>query len=260
MPISPLLDDLGAEVALTGRPTRIVSLVPSLTEALEATEPGIVIAATDWCTHPADLDCARIRGTKNPDIAAIIVLAPDLVIANEEENREVDVLALREAGIPVYVTRIETVREALDSMTRLFAAIGRSDPQWLQQARIEWTDPEPVADQRLRALTPIWRKPWMVVGGDTYTGDLLCALGVDNAIEATERYPKVELEELLGTTDVDIAILPDEPYVFTAEDGPEAFTGIPCALVSGRRLTWYGPAMVGAAQELRGALRAALSQ
>lgn len=256
-----LHDDLGAEVPLIGIPKRIVSLVPSLTEALEATQPGIVSAATDWCTHPADLDCARIRGTKNPNVDAIIAMAPDLVIANEEENREVDVLALRAAGVAVYVTRIETVHQALESMTRLLAAIGRPDPQWLVQAREEWTDPEPVAPEPIRAITPIWRKPWMFVGRDTYTGDLLAVLGVGNPLAQSDtaaegRYPKVELENL---PEADIVLLPDEPYVFTEDDGPEAFA-LPSALVSGRRLTWYGPAMVGAAAELRDAIRAALAK
>lgn len=255
--VTRVIDDLGAEVEFTEAPARVVSLVPSLTEALEATHPGIVIAATDWCTHPADLDCVRIRGTKNPDLDAIIAMAPDLVIANEEENREVDVLALREAGIAVYVTRIETIAEAIESMTRLFAAIGRPDPQWLVLASAEWTDAEPVAAEPIRALTPIWRKPWMFVGRDTYTGDLLAALGVINPLaQAEARYPKVEPEEL---PEADIVLLPDEPYVFTGDDGPEAFE-IPCALVSGRRLTWYGPAMVGAATELRDAIREALAQ
>ena len=41
-------------------------------------------------------------------------------------------------------------------------------------------------------------------------------------------------------------MLPDEPYVFTEEDGPEAFQRVPIRLVSGRLLTWYGPALVDA--------------
>ena len=41
----------------------------------------------------------------------------------------------------------------------------------------------------------------------------------------------------------DVVLLPDEPYEFTADDGPEAFARTPTRLVSGRLLTWYGPAM-----------------
>ena len=49
-------------------------------------------------------------------------------------------------------------------------------------------------------------------------------------------------------------MLPDEPYRFTADDGPEAFPGVPAALVSGRLLTWYGPSLADAARELPRAL------
>ena len=104
-----LFDDLGHEVVLAGPPSRVVSLVPSLTEAIEVTAPGLVVAATDWCVYPPDLDVQRVRGTKNPDCRAIAALAPDLVVANMEENREIDVRRLRDAGVPVWVTRIETV-------------------------------------------------------------------------------------------------------------------------------------------------------
>ena len=48
----------------------------------------------------------------------------------------------------------------------------------------------------------------------------------------------------------DLVVLPDEPYLFTADDGPEAFPGIPSALVSGRHLTWYGPSLAEAPRAL----------
>ena len=102
-------DDLGADVPMPGPPARVVSLVPSLTEALAVSAPDRLVGATDWCTHPADLDVPRVRGTKNPDLAAIRALSPDLVVANMEENRELDVRRLRDSGVAVWVTRIETV-------------------------------------------------------------------------------------------------------------------------------------------------------
>jgi hypothetical protein len=58
------------------------------------------------------------------------------------------------------------------------------------------------------------------------------------------RYPSVTPEEVDGAG-ADVVLLPDEPYVFTADDGPEALR-TPTRLVSGRLLTWYGPAMVEA--------------
>ncbi len=241
-----LHDDLGAAVGVTGPATRVVSLVPSLTEALAATRPEAVVGATQWCTHPADLDVTRVRGTKNPDVRRIADLRPDLVVANQEENRELDVRRLRDAGIPVWVTAIETVPQALVSMTRLFTeALDWGCPDWLDEARAVWD--RPVPEPHTRVVVPIWRDPWMVVGRDTFTGDLLRRLGCANVYaDHPDRYPKVELAEL-DRDDVDLVLLPDEPYVFTETDGPEAFARAETRLVSGRLLTWYGPSLLEAA-------------
>lgn len=223
---------------------RAVSLVPSLTEAVAASAPGALAGATDWCTHPVDLDVVRIGGTKNPDVERIVRLAPDLVIANEEENREPDLTALRKAGLEVLVTEVRNVPQAFRELERVLEACEvRGRPRWLDEAEAVWAD-LPAPEQRLRAVVPIWRRPWMVLGRDTFAGDVLARLGVDNAYAThPERYPRVPIKELQTA---EFVVLPDEPYRFTAEDGPEAFEGRPCALVSGRHLTWYGPSLAEA--------------
>jgi ABC-type Fe3+-hydroxamate transport system substrate-binding protein len=228
--------------------------VPSLTEAVAATAPGLLVGATDWCTHPADLDVARIRGTKNPDVDAIVALAPDLVVANQEENRSPDLDALRAAGIAVYVTDVRTLDDAFGSLARMLAACGLDRPEWLDAAEQAWPA-APVPDVRRRAVIPIWRRPWMAVGSDTFTGSLLARLGVDNVLDGSpERYPRFDPADL---PEHDLAVLPDEPYEFTAGDGPEAFPHAPSVLVSGRLLTWYGPSLAEAATTLPGALSVA---
>lgn len=239
------LDDLGTPVAVPAPAWRVVSLVPSLTEALAATRQEALVGATDWCTRPADLVVTRVRGTKNPDLKKVAGLAPDLVVANKEENREIDVRRLRDAGVPVWVTEIETVPQALASMARLFdEALGWGVPAWLAEVRACWAGPVPAPHTRVAVA--VWRDPWMVVGRDTFTGDLLRRLGYENAFaDHADRYPKVDLREL-DRPDV-LVLLPDEPYVFTAGDGPEAFTRARTELVEGRLLTWYGPSLLQAA-------------
>jgi ABC-type Fe3+-hydroxamate transport system substrate-binding protein len=254
----PLVDDAGTSVPLQGKVSRVVSLVPSLTEALALSCPEKLVGATDWCTYPADLVVTRVRGTKNPDLEAVRALAPDLVVANAEENRQVDLDELRGQGIAVWVTDIRTVDQALLSMESLLSAVGTDDTRWLDDARDAWAQTQAVVQgRRLRAVVPIWRRPWMHLGSDTYAGDVLRRLGVDNVLgDNPERYPKVEPGQV---PEVDLVVLPDEPYRFTEADGPEAFAGLPCALVSGRFLTWYGPAMTEAPHTLLASLRAALT-
>ena len=240
-------DDTGAIVAVPARVSRVVSLVPSLTETVAVTAPGLLAGATDWCTHPAGLDVPRVRGTKNPDLAAVIALRPDLVLANEEENRAADLAALRAAGLPVWVTVIRTLDEALTSLRRLLTvACQVPAPRWLDAAERVWQAFPPDGPGRHRAVIPIWRRPWMVLGRDTFAGDILARLGVANLYAGhAERYPKAALADLLAARP-DLVVLPDEPYRFTAGDGPESFPGVPAALVSGRHLTWYGPSLAEA--------------
>ncbi|MFF8969313.1 helical backbone metal receptor [Streptomyces sp. NPDC014995] len=236
---------------------RVVSLVPSLTEAVAVSVPGALVGATDWCTHPADLDVTRVGGTKNPKVDRIVALAPDLVIANEEENRGPDLAALRAAGVEVLVTEVRDVPQAFRELARVLQACGaRTRPRWLDEAEAAWAAPAPLEPRRT-AVVPIWRRPWMVLGRDTFAGDVLARLGVDHLHAAHgDRYPRIPVAELRAAAP-DLVVLPDEPYRFTADDGPEAFPGLPCALVSGRHLTWYGPSLAEAPRVLAGALRAA---
>jgi len=243
-PTSDSVDDLGREVAVASVVTRVVSLVPSLTESIAVTAPGLLVGATAWCTHPPTLDVARVAGTKNPDLAAIRELRPDIVVANEEENRAADLDALRDGGLAVWVTAPTTVPEAVTSLDRMLRLACRLDrPKWLDAAAEVWSASyEPLV--RRRGVVPIWRRPWMALGRDTFAGDVLARLGVDNVLaDATERYPRVDLA---GLPPHDLVVLPDEPYAFAPDDGPEAFPDVDVRCVSGRHLTWYGPSLVEA--------------
>ena len=255
MPVATrrLTDDTGRPVDVPGRVRRVVSLVPSLTESVAATAPELLVGATAWCSHPPGLEVTRIGGTKNPDLATVRDLHPDLVLANAEENRGPDLDALRAAGLAVWVTDVRTVPGALASLEAMVNACGldaggTGRPAWLDDAARAWQDAAPAGPRR-RALIPIWRRPWIAVGSDTFAGSVLQHLGVDNVLAGhAERYPRIRLDDL---PQHDLVVLPDEPYAFSPQDGPEAFAGTPCALVSGRHLTWYGPSMVEAARVLR---------
>jgi ABC-type hemin transport system substrate-binding protein len=94
----------------------------------------------------------------------------------------------------------------------------------------------------------------MVLGRDTFAGDVLRRLGIDNVFADSEgRYPRVTLEEIRARNP-DLVVLPDEPYAFGPQDGPEAYD-IDVALVSGRHLTWYGPSLLEARDVLQRQLK-----
>jgi ABC-type Fe3+-hydroxamate transport system substrate-binding protein len=241
---------------------RVVSLVPSLTEAVAATCPEVLVGATDWCTHPAGLAVPRVGGSKYPDLDRVRALRPDLVLLNVEENRREDAEALRAAGTPTLVTYPRTVPQALTELAGLLAALGvTGEPTWLTEARRAWAGLTGEGPPRVarRALVPVWRRPWVVLGGDTFAGDVLRRLGVATLYGSDpDRYPRPD-PATLRESHPDLVVLPDEPYRFTAGDGPEAFPGTPCALVSGRHLTWYGPSLAQAPTLLAAQLAAPLT-
>ena len=114
------------------------------------------------CTGPGELVVTRVRGTKNPDLAAIAAPKPDLVVANKEANRRLDVERLRPDGIAVWVTEIEIVDQALLSLRRLITeALAWPAPPWLDAAASQWDNPEPNGPARV--AVPIRRNPWMAM-------------------------------------------------------------------------------------------------
>ena len=249
-------------------PERIVSLVPSLTEALFALGLGDrVVGVTDWCVHPADAVARlpKVGGTKTPDLAAVRELKPDLVIANHEENRRTDVTRLRDAGIDVWVTYPRTVREGAELLGEL-AGLGAGEeavrevvaPTLEAVARAEAAAaPDPV-----RVFCPIWKEPWMVPGPDTYIDDLirLCGGRSPFALEPERRYPRLQTAEIVAAAP-EVVLLPDEPYAFGPRDAAElARLAIPAAesgrihLIDGTLVSWYGPRIREAVQTLRGLL------
>jgi hypothetical protein len=151
---------------------------------------------------------------------------------------------------------ITTLDEAFGSLRRMLTAgCGLPEPGWITEAQDAWDAARP--ETHRRGVIPIWRRPWMVVGHSTFTGDVLGRLGVSNVFAGDpERYPKVTLDQV-SAAGPDLVVLPDEPYAFSATDGPECFPGTDVALVSGRHLTWYGPSLVQAPGVLAGQLAAA---
>ena len=110
------VDASGVALTLPAPPRRIVSLIPSTTELLcELGLADALVGVTVYCSEPRDIVRTRTKvgGEKDPDLAAIRALAPDLVIANVEENVREHVETLRGWSIPVWVTYPRTVVEGL---------------------------------------------------------------------------------------------------------------------------------------------------
>ena len=239
---------------------RIVSLVPSTTELLCALGlADALVGVTVYCVEPADVvrTKTRVGGEKDPDLELIRALAPDLVVVNVEENRREDVEALRAAGLRVWVTHPRTVDESLAMIRELGEATGA-----VEEARALLADLElqvgavraRLADRRATPVFyPIWRGPFMTVGGDTYIHDLLAACGGANVFGDRRRYPTVTLDEIAARAP-EVVLLPDEPFRFRRAHlrDFEPYPAMPAVrdrrlhLVDGQRFSWHGPRLAEA--------------
>ena len=232
-------------------PRRIVSLCPSITETLVSIG-GLkrLVGATRYCTRPKGMlwGLPRIGGTKDPDVGRIVLLKPDLVFANEEENRLEDVRALEAAGIPVDVTFPKSVAEvpaAIRAWGRRLAADTEAEAIAARiDAALASLESSPASLPFLYACW-IWKDPWMTVSDDTYLADLLrLAGGVNVYGREADRYPVTTPEESLARG-ADVHFFPSEPFPFRADKhgaeietlfGPEKVR----LFLEGDNLTWHG--------------------
>ena len=242
-------------------PQKIVSLVPSLTEALFAFGVGKkVVGRTRYCTQPPRCvgSVEKVGGTKKVDIGHVLSLEPDLVVAVKEENARESVEALRAAGVPVFLGAPETVVGALTMLKELAGLVGapRANEVIGPIERVYEGMRRRRPARRLRLFVPIWKGPYMGVGSDTYVHDVVEVSGGENVCGGETRYPVVSAQEI-EDFQPEVILLPDEPYPFSAEDLAEFYAlDIPAAredriyLVDGKLLTWYGPRMAGSLRQL----------
>jgi len=220
---------------------RVVSLVPSSTETLLALGADVV-ACTRFCEQP---QLRHVGGTKNPTIGEIVELAPDVVVLDREENRIEDHDALVAAGLTVFVSDVTTVVAGMQVVTDLAEAIGVS-VDGVDELR------SPVAGPRRTAVVPIWRRPWMLIGPNTYGASLLDHLGIDLVSVGDDPYPTVELADLADRRP-GLILVPSEPYEFTDAHLGELRAAVPDARVirvDGHDLFWWGIRTAGAIERL----------
>lgn len=251
-----LQDALERELSVPETPARIVSLVPSLTELLFDLGAGPrVVAVSRYCSEPAgQLDALpRVGGQKDPEVARIIALAPDLVLAVKEENHRRDVDALEAAGIAVYVADVRTLEDAValigeigdlvDGEPARCDALRERVRAGIAVARLSAAGRRPV-----RVFCPVWRDPWMACSTDTFMHEVLAVCGAIPVLAGNpaHRYPKVTLEQVRAARPEAI-LLPDEPYAFGPADVAELAAIAPAEVVDGKVLQWYGGRTAGIA-------------
>ena len=217
---------------------RAISLVPSITESLLAW--GVTpVACTKYCEQP---QLRHVGGTKNPDIEAIVALHPDVVLVDRVENRKEDADELIELGVHVVDIDVQLLSDVSPQMAIVARAVGIDPPA------IDVPGPLPI---ERTAFVPIWRRPWMTIGAQTYGSTLLETLGIGNVFtDAATDFPEVGLDQVAARSP-DLVLVPSEPYEFTAEHlGELAVVGGKIVEIDGQDLFWWGARTPAAIERL----------
>ena len=241
------IDQMNRTIRLEKTPRRIVSLVPSQTELLyDLGCKDRVVGITKFCIHPDKWfrEKTRVGGTKQLNFDRIAELEPDLIIANKEENTKDDIERLA-LDYPVYISDISNVDDALKMIQAIGQIVNESNrAQVLSNQILNDYQSWPQLDGKV--LYFIWANPFMVAGKNTFIGQVLSDLGLENAIDdPNARYP--ELTELeLSQLDLEYVFLSSEPFPFKEKHikRMEKLTQSKVLLVDGEMFSWYGSRML----------------
>lgn len=222
---------------------KIVSLVPSITEALfdlGLTE-NEVVGRTKFCIHPQDKikNVPIIGGTKNINIEKIKALQPDLILANKEENVKDQVEALMD-DYKVMVTNIDTIEDNYYLLKNLGKLFGKEDRAQLYNLKIYDVLNQAKLDIPVKAAYLIWKNPYMTIGSDTFIHRILTEIGFENIFKNQTRYPQITTEDL---ADADVIMLSSEPFPFKEKHIEELKAFYPdkkIIIVDGEAFSWYG--------------------
>jgi ABC-type Fe3+-hydroxamate transport system substrate-binding protein len=280
VPRHSLIDDLGRTLMFAAPPRRIVSLVPSDTHSVIALGAlDRLVGRTTYCESPEAREVATVGGTKDVDVAAVLAAAPDLVIANQEENTRSALEALAQR-VPVLVSLPRRVEQGIAHLARLARVLGVADREPARSLVRRGYALRGATAAGVRAFVPIWMDPLMTLNADTFGSDVLAHVGVGNAFGdrlrlyplaadlgktapqdaggRDVRYPRVTLDEVAARKP-DLVVLPDEPHAFSADDErviASALPGVRVVRVNGKDLFWYGAWTIDAIDRLAAQLAA----
>lgn len=240
---------MARDLSTLSNPRRLVSLVPSTTETVHALSAGDrLVGVTRFCVHPPEArKRARvIGGTKSPDLGRILALEPDLVLANQEENRKEDVERLEER-VPVLVAYPRDVSQAIADIRALGALLGVPERTFALVSDIERARRAMRESARpFRYLYFVWRRPYMVAARGTFIASLLAEAGGINVAPADRgRYPEVQAGDV-ESSNADVLLLSSEPFPFREEHASELRSALAgdlrerILLVDGELLSWHG--------------------
>jgi len=201
----PVFEDaLGRKITVAKPPARIVSLAPNITEILYALDIGHrVVGVTTYSDYPDEArQKPKVGSYVNLNIEKIVSLRPDLIIGTYGGNPKTTVLRLEALGLPVYVTRTETVDEMLTMIEDIGAITFTSDKAGALantlRERIDGVTSKVRNAQHPLVFLEINAKPLITTGSGSFQHEIIRLAGGRNlAGDSPARYPQYSLEDVV---------------------------------------------------------------
>jgi iron complex transport system substrate-binding protein len=206
-------DAHGKPVTFNTPPERILSLVPSATEALSALGAGDLLVGRTQYDTTADLaHLPSVGGGLEPNLEAMILLRPDLVILFSGESDPTTPLRLDDLAITHFAVRLDSIADVLGFLETLGTITGKTLEASSLVAESNRTLAQ-VQDRvrgrpKPRAAYVLGGHPPWVAGPGTFLDELLSIAGGENVFSDLQAlYGPVSLEEFL-TREIDLLIAP----------------------------------------------------
>ncbi len=185
-------------------PKRIVSLSPSTTEAVFAIGGGaLLVGRSRYCDYPAEAArLPQVGGYVDPNLEAILGLAPDLVIGARGPTGTKVTDALDQRGVSWFFPKTESFQEIRTMLTDLGHSIGHDQEAAKLVADIDAslarTREQLGKRTKPRVLLVFGFEPIVVAGPAGFANELLTEAGGENAVREGEAYPTLGMERVLA--------------------------------------------------------------
>jgi ABC-type Fe3+-hydroxamate transport system substrate-binding protein len=207
-----VIDDAGRTVSLERPARRIVSLVPARTDVILALGAADrLIARTRYDADPRLAGLPSVDNALTPSVEWLLAQQPDLVIAWPDDQARTVVTRLREMGVPVYASDVETITDIERAMRHLGVLLDlETEADSLIRAMHATLDSVRAAHAAQSAVSTgyvIGLDPPMLAGPGTFIHEVIEAAGGRNILaDASARWPQVSVEQLLAR-DPDVIIV-----------------------------------------------------
>ena len=246
-----LLDQLNNQHFFDQTPSKIVSLVPSITETLfDFGLENSIVGITKFCVNPMHFKKTKtiVGGTKKVNFDKIKNLNPDIIFCNKEENTIEMVVELRKI-CSVWITDITSLNNNNQMITNFGKIFDKPAMaiNFIEQIAQKSKKFQSIQKSK-KAAYIIWKNPYMAAGLDTYINAVMTTIGLQNAFATENRYPETTIESL-QKMNAELLLLSSEPYPFSEKDCAELQTFLPktkVMLVDGEMFSWHGTPLLRA--------------